>query len=92
MITLELESCSDYFVTRANLVSNNDVQVEQKSNNSVYYIIMAVELAVILALAAFIFLKVREPSMPSVKMRKPESRSEDFFDTFDDYETTDIKK
>ncbi|MBO4835487.1 MAG: hypothetical protein J5483_05175 [Lachnospiraceae bacterium] len=91
VITVELEHCSEYFVTRALIAPKEEVKAEKDNKGLINYIVMGVELAVIIALALFIILRMRRSNAPLKEKRKPENPVKDIFDSAEDYEMTEIR-
>ena len=92
VITVELEHCSEYFVTRALIAPKEEVKEEKDNKGLTNYVVMGVELAVIIALALFIILRMRRPNASSKEKKKTESHAEEFLNSFDMSEITDSKK
>ena len=92
VIAVELEHCSEYFVTRALIAPKEEVKEEKDNKGLTNYIVMGIELAVIIALALFIILRMRRPNASSKEKKKTESHAEEFLNSFDMSEITDIKK
>lgn len=97
-LTVGLEHCSEYFATRAVIAPKAEVKVEKDKTALSNYIIMGVELAVIIALALFIILKMRRPNASSKPKRekKAEKKTDDpvsdIFKSTDEIDMIEIKK
>ena len=77
-----------------NKEENNKEEVKEEKDNKglTNYIVMGIELAVIIALALFIILRMRRPNASSKEKKKTESHAEEFLNSFDMSEITDTKK
>ncbi|MBO4835922.1 MAG: hypothetical protein J5483_07395 [Lachnospiraceae bacterium] len=93
-LTVNLEHCSEYLATRAVITPKEEVKAEKDNKGLINYIVMGVELAVIIALALFIILRMRKPnaSSKSKTEKKTDDPVNELFKSTEEIDMIEIKK